>query len=104
MERMAYLVQIGFVMQVMTYIEKNLSRLDEKLVTIFIKKVISACGPPYSEEFYISMLKLIEYARVQLDSQLDTRPMIVQFFADRPQTIDHKYHEFINNLAIAFCS
>ncbi|CAG8490042.1 1560_t:CDS:10, partial [Dentiscutata heterogama] len=73
MERMAYLVQIGFVMQVMTYVEKNLSRLDEKLV-------ITACGPPYSEEFYISMLKLIDFAKVQLDSQLDTRPMIVQFF------------------------
>ncbi|CAG8579314.1 22926_t:CDS:10 [Dentiscutata erythropus] len=97
MERMAYLVQIGFVMQVMTYIEKTLGRLDEKLV-------ITACGPPYSEEFYISMLKLIEFARVQLDSQLDTRPMIVQFFADRPPTIDNKYNELINNLVITFSS
>ncbi|CAG8762590.1 6153_t:CDS:10, partial [Cetraspora pellucida] len=102
MERMAYLVQIGFVMQVMSYIEKNLSKLDEKLVTIFVKKVASACGPPYSEEFYISMLKLIEYAKIQLDSQIDTRPMIVQFFADCPSTIDNKYRELINNLLVIF--
>ncbi|CAG8779443.1 10021_t:CDS:2, partial [Racocetra persica] len=66
------------------------------------RKVISACGPPYSEEFYISMLKLIEYAKIQLDSQIDTRPMIVQFFADCPPTIDNKYREYINNLLTTF--
>jgi len=39
LDRMIYLIQLGFVIQVVSYIEKQARRLDEKLLIYFVKKV-----------------------------------------------------------------
>ncbi|CAB4386930.1 unnamed protein product [Rhizophagus irregularis] len=90
LDRMIYLIQLGFVIQVMMYIEKQTKKLEERLIIYFIKKVVQIIGPPYSKDFYCIMIKLIEPFDVVLEAQSDTRILIRQFLADCPQNLNDK--------------
>ncbi|GES78876.1 negative elongation factor D [Rhizophagus clarus] len=90
LDRMIYLIQLGFVIQVMSYIEKQARKLEERLIIYFIKKVVQIIGPPYSKDFYCIMIKLIEPFDVVLEAQSDTRSLIRQFLADCPQNLNDK--------------
>ncbi|CAG8728822.1 5541_t:CDS:10, partial [Acaulospora morrowiae] len=65
LDRMIFMISTGFVMQVLMYIEKNINKLDEKLV-------LKMTSPTYSPEFYSTMLRLIEPINVVLEAGLET--------------------------------
>jgi len=90
LDRMIYLIQLGFVIQVVSYIEKQARKMEEKLLIYFVKKVVQMIAPPYSKDFYCIMIKLIEPIEVTLEAQSDTRLLIRQFLGDCPQNLNDK--------------
>ncbi|RHZ50621.1 hypothetical protein Glove_494g9 [Diversispora epigaea] len=98
LDRMIFLISIGYVMQVLMYIEKNMNKLDEKLVSYFVTKVLKMVSPPYSAEFYGTMLRLIEPIYVVLEAGLETRPLIQKFLTDCPILEEKRAQEAVDRL------
>ncbi|CAI2177853.1 6033_t:CDS:10 [Funneliformis geosporum] len=101
LDRMIYLIQLGFVIQVVSYIEKQARKLDEKLLIYFVKKVVQMSGSPYSKDFYSIMIKLIEPIDSTLEAQTDTRSLIRQFLGDCPQELND--NDSVFRLKQLFC-
>ncbi|CAJ0649018.1 550_t:CDS:10 [Entrophospora sp. SA101] len=85
LDRFLYLVQLGFVMQVLQYMESMIKGLDERLLFYFVRKLIQMSGPPYNDQFYGSVLRLLEPVSVLMESKLETRPLLKQFINDAPR-------------------
>ncbi|CAJ0747851.1 21784_t:CDS:10 [Entrophospora sp. SA101] len=81
LDRFLYLVQLGFVMQVLQYMESMIKGLDERLLFYFVRKLIQMSGPPYNDQFYGSVLRLLEPVSVLMESKLETRPLLKQFIS-----------------------
>ncbi|CAG8441294.1 4032_t:CDS:10 [Acaulospora colombiana] len=91
LDRMIFMISTGFVMQVLMYIEKNINKLDEKLV-------LKMTSPPYSSEFYSAMLRLIEPINIVLEAGLETRPLIQKFLFDCPILDEKRARDAVERL------
>ncbi|CAG8487096.1 2236_t:CDS:10 [Diversispora eburnea] len=87
--------------EVMTALKKQL--LDRMIFLIsigYVMQVLKMVSPPYSAEFYGTMLRLIEPIYVVLEAGLETRPLIQKFLTDCPILEEKRAQEAVDRTGI----
>ncbi|RUP47540.1 hypothetical protein BC936DRAFT_145632 [Jimgerdemannia flammicorona] len=80
-DRMMYLVQLGHVLPVLRYFQRIGLRLDESLVVHGVKKVLDMADQPYSTDFIILLVDIIEPVSETLKVASDVKPAVLNFLS-----------------------
>ncbi|CAG8705682.1 8616_t:CDS:10, partial [Ambispora leptoticha] len=104
LDRMLYLVQLGYVIPVLNFVEKHSKRLlDGNHLSYFVRKLLEMTEGPYSREYYEILLKLIENAQAVLQSGTETKSLTKKFLVDAPNLIEGSQSDRrLKNLQVYF--
>ncbi|OZJ05119.1 hypothetical protein BZG36_01368 [Bifiguratus adelaidae] len=80
LDRMIYLVQLGYAIPILEYIRDTGDKLDESLIIHSVQRVLEMADEPYSQEFVSVMVDIVDPISDNLDKSMDVKTVIWQFF------------------------
>ena len=84
LDRLLFLVQLGFVAPVLAYLRRKTGELDHSLITYFVHSLLDMIEPPYSGEFVGQLLPVISPPALTpaLAAHPAIKPLILPFLED----------------------
>ncbi|KAI9285358.1 TH1 protein [Umbelopsis sp. AD052] len=105
LDRMIYLVQLGYVLPVLKYIKRISSSVDESLIVHTIKMILDMAEAPYSNEFIDLIVEIIEPIAESLDKAMEVKTVVWEFLntaLNREDPINPDTREIIISLQRRF--
>lgn len=105
LDRMIYLVQLGFVLPVLKYIKRISSSIDESLIVHTLKMILDMAEPPYTDEFIDLIVEIVEPIAESLNKAMDVKTVVWEFLnyaLNRKEPINADTREIIMSLQRRF--
>lgn len=79
LDRMIYMMKIGYVLPILRYIASNASKIDESLTGHFCEKVLEIFSPPYPHKYIAHFLAILNHLSTDLIQSLYSKDHLSEF-------------------------